>query len=261
MAPIGDLAAQLPSGSTDLRTVSGMRANGGSLTVQMMQTLTGQIRTGDLKPGDKLPTEAALMLSHGVSRTVVREAICGLKSAGLVITKHGIGTFVLDGPPPVKFQLEPKNIPNVVEVLSMLEFRISLESEAAGLAAGRRTEDQLQALRRALDDFQEAQNSGGNAAEADFQFHLKIAEATGNRHFSDVFSHFGVSTIPRTRVTLFKSTEDQAAFISMLSREHEQIYAAILCGDPKLAAKFMRIHLSNSRDRFRKAHEQAKRQT
>jgi DNA-binding FadR family transcriptional regulator len=50
-----------------------------------------------------------------------------------VITRHGIGTFVSDGPAPVKFQLEPKSIPNVVEVLSMLEFRISLESEAAAL--------------------------------------------------------------------------------------------------------------------------------
>src|SRR6185369_9102035 len=103
---------------------------------------------------------------------------CGLKSAGLVITKHGIGTFVSDGPAPVKFQLEPKSIPNVVEVLSMLEFRISLESEAAALAAARRTEEQLQALRRALDEFQEAQSGGGNAAEADFQFHFRIAEAT-----------------------------------------------------------------------------------
>jgi GntR family transcriptional repressor for pyruvate dehydrogenase complex len=69
-----------------------------------------------------------------------------------------------------------------------------------------------------------------------------------------------MSTIPRTRVTLFKSAEDQAAFIALLSREHEQIYGAILCADPKLAAKFMRIHLSNSRDRFRNAHEEAARQ-
>jgi GntR family transcriptional repressor for pyruvate dehydrogenase complex len=111
-------------------------------------------------------------------------------------------------------------------------------------------------LRQALDEFQEAQRNGGNGAEKDFQFHLRIAEASGNRYFPDVVTHFGMSSIPRTRVTLFKSPEDQAAFINMLSREHEQIYGAILCADPKLAAKFMRIHLSNSRDRFRKAQEQ-----
>ena len=245
--------------ASDSPATLGTREKGRSLAAQLMDVLSDQIRNGDLKAGEKLPTESALMLHHGVSRTVVREAISGLQSAGLVVTRHGIGTFVLDGAPPLRFQLEPNNLPNVVEVLAMLEFRISLESEAAALAAARRTEEQLQALRRALDDFQEAQRSGGNAAEADFQFHLRIAEATGNRHFSDVFSHFGISTIPRTRVTLFKSAADQSAFIALLSREHEQIYAAILCGDPKLAAKFMRIHLSNSRDRFRQAHEEAAR--
>ena len=232
------------------------RKKGQSLSTELMQTLSEQIRRGALSPGEKLPTESAIMARHGVSRTVVREAISGLQSAGLVTTRHGIGTFVLDGPPPSHFQLEPNNIPTVLDVLAMLEFRISLESEAAALAAARRTEQQLQALRQALDEFQEAQRNGGNGAEKDFQFHLRIAEASGNRYFPDVVTHFGMSSIPRTRVTLFKSPEDQAAFINMLSREHEQIYGAILCADPKLAAKFMRIHLSNSRDRFRKAQEQ-----
>jgi DNA-binding FadR family transcriptional regulator len=157
------------------------------------------------------------------------------------------------------FTLEPTHIPTVLDVLAMLEFRMSLESEAAALAAARRNDEQLTALRLALDGFQEAQRSGGNAAEMDFQFHLRVAEASGNRYFPEVFARFGMSSIPRTRLTLFRSPEDQAAFMGVLSREHEQIYGAILCGDPKLAAKFMRIHLSNSRDRFRKAHEEAAR--
>jgi GntR family transcriptional regulator, transcriptional repressor for pyruvate dehydrogenase complex len=228
-----------------------------SLSTALMDTLAGQIRAGVLNPGEKLPTEATMMGQHGVSRTVVREAISKLQSAGLVTTKHGIGTFVADTGAPVRFELEAKSIPTVLDVLAMLEFRISLESEAAALAAARRTEEQLQALRRALDDFQNAQTDGGSGAETDFQFHLRIAEASGNRYFPEVFAHFGMSSIPRTRVTLFKSADDQAAFMMLLIREHEQIYGAILCGDPKLAAKFMRIHLSNSRDRFRKAQERA----
>ena len=242
---------------TDSSEARGARRKGRSLSTELGETLSEQIRSGALKPGEKLPTELVIMAKHGVSRTVVREAISGLQSAGLVTTKHGIGTFVRNGPPPPMFRLEANSIPTVLDVLAMLEFRISFESEAAALAAARRTDDQLHALRQALDDFQEAQKSGGNGAETDFQFHLRIAEATGNRYFPEVFAHFGMSSIPRTRVTLFKSPEEQAAFISLLSREHEQIYGAILCGDPKLAAKFMRIHLSNSRNRFRKAHEQA----
>jgi DNA-binding FadR family transcriptional regulator len=241
----------------DLGVVVGTRTKGRGLVTELMQRLSEQIRSGTLQPGEKLPTESAIMQQQGVSRTVVREAIAGLQSAGLVTTKHGIGTFVVDGVPPGRFQLEPNNIPAVLEVVAMLEFRMSLESEGAALAAARRTEEQLLALRRALDDFQAAQKNGGNTAETDFQFHLRIAEATGNPYFPEVIAHFGMSTIPRTRVTLFKSAEDQAAFIALLSREHEQIYGAILCGDPKLAAKFMRIHLSNSRNRFRDAHEEA----
>jgi GntR family transcriptional repressor for pyruvate dehydrogenase complex len=238
-----------------------VRKKGRSLATELMQALSQQVRSGVFKPGEKLPAESAIMAKHGVSRTVVREAVSGLQSAGLVQTRHGIGTFVLEGPTPQILPLEPSKIPTVLDVLAMLEFRISLESEAAALAASRRTEEQLMALRRALDEFQEAQKSGGNAAEMDFQFHLRIAEATGNRYFPEVFARFGMSSIPRTRVTLFTSPEDQAAFISMLSREHEQIYGAILCGDPRLAAKFMRIHLSNSRDRFRKAHGEAAKKT
>jgi len=225
-----------------------------------VETFSEQIRSGAIRPGEKLPTETAIIAKFGVSRTVVREAIAGLQSAGLVTTKHGIGTFVLDAPAHFVFRVEPSSIPTVLDVLAMLELRISLESEAAALAASRRTEAQLQDLRRALDELQEAQRSGGNAAEKDFQFHLRVAEATGNRYFTEVLARFGTSTIPRTRVSLMQSEEDRAAYESVLVREHEQIYGAILCADPKLAAKFMRAHLSNSRDRFRKAQDQVAQQ-
>src|SRR5215467_8264025 len=159
---------------------------GRNLSTELMQTLSEEIRGGILKPGEKLPTELAMMSKHGVSRTVVREAMSKLQSAGLVTTRHGIGTFVRNGTAPVRFELEAKSIPTVLDVLAMLEFRISLESEAAALAAARRTDEQLEALRRALDEFQDAQRNGGNGAETDFQFHLRIAEASGNRYFPEV---------------------------------------------------------------------------
>jgi GntR family transcriptional regulator, transcriptional repressor for pyruvate dehydrogenase complex len=116
--------------------------------MELIRTLSEQIRSGLLKPGEKLPTELAIMAQHGVSRTVVREAISGLQSAGLVATKHGIGTFVVNGPAPSMFQLEANNIPTVLDVLAMLEFRISFESEAAALAAARRTDEQLRTEKR-----------------------------------------------------------------------------------------------------------------
>jgi len=225
------------------------------LAKEVADALTIQIRNHVLRPGAKLPTESEIMLAHGVSRTVVREAISGMQAAGFVETRHGIGTFVLDSPAGFDFRVEPNSIPTVHDILAMLEMRISLEPEAAARAAERRTPGQLAELRRVLDEFQAALRNGSDAAEPDFQFHLRVAEATGNRYFPEVLSRFGTTTIPRTRVSLLQSAGDQAAYLNSLSREHEQIFDAIQRGDAKGAHKSMRTHLANSRDRFQRAED------
>jgi GntR family transcriptional repressor for pyruvate dehydrogenase complex len=225
------------------------------LAKELVDTLAEQIRGGHLRSGDKLPTESEIMLEHGVSRTVVREAISGLQSAGFVETKHGIGTFVLNLPNSLDFRIEAGSVPTVLDILAILELRISLESGAAALAAARRTPSQLIELRRLLDEFHARLDAGGDTVEPDFQFHLGIANATGNRYFPEVLTRFGMATIPRTRITVVQSPENRAAYLGILSREHENIYNAILRGDPESAAMFMRTHLSGSRDRFQKAQE------
>jgi GntR family transcriptional repressor for pyruvate dehydrogenase complex len=225
------------------------------LAKELVDALAEQIRNGHLRSGDKLPTESEIMMEHGVSRTVVREAISGLQSAGFVETKHGIGTFVLDVATGLEFRIEASSILTVVDILAMLELRISLESEAAALAAARRTPEQLERLRGLLDEFQTRLADGGDTVEPDFGFHLAIAEATGNRYFPEVLARFGTRTIPRTRVSMVQSAGGTAAYLGVLSHEHEHIYDAILRGDPESASMFMRTHLSSSRARFRKAQE------
>jgi len=81
-----------------------------SLAQELVTVLSEQIRDGQLKRGDKLPTESAIMEAHGVSRTVVREAISRLQAAGQVETRHGIGTFVLDTPSPSGFRIDPATV-------------------------------------------------------------------------------------------------------------------------------------------------------
>src|ERR1041384_7586826 len=70
-----------------------------NLAQGVVEQISGSIRQGLLKPGEKLPTESSMMAQHGVSRTVVREAISHLQASGLVQTRHGIGTFVLEPAP------------------------------------------------------------------------------------------------------------------------------------------------------------------
>ncbi len=84
---------------SDLQPPARARRKPRSLAQELVTVLTERIRSGQLKRGDKLPTESQIMAEEGVSRTVVREAISRLQAAGQVETRHGIGTFVLDAPP------------------------------------------------------------------------------------------------------------------------------------------------------------------
>lgn len=73
-----------------------VRKRPNNLAQGVVDALTQRILLGQLKPGEKLPSESTIVLEHGVSRTVVREAISKLQASGLVETRHGIGTFVLE---------------------------------------------------------------------------------------------------------------------------------------------------------------------
>jgi GntR family transcriptional repressor for pyruvate dehydrogenase complex len=219
--------------------------------------ITDSLQNGTLVPGDKLPTESEIMRILGVSRTVVREAISHLQAGGLVETRHGIGTFVLEPPPAHTLGLDPNTVVTVRDVLAILELRISLETEAAGLAASRRSEQQLQQLRAALDTFQAMARSGGETVPSDMQFHLLIAQASGNRYFHDILSHLGTNIIPRSRLNSARlAKDDPAVYMERVLNEHEDIYNAIARKDPDTARAAMRTHLSNSRERLRRAQEQ-----
>ncbi len=229
-----------------------------SLAQELVTVLSERIRSGELKRGDKLPTESAIMEEQGVSRTVVREAISRLQAAGQVETRHGIGTFVLDTPSPSGFRIDPATIVTLRDVLAVLELRISLEVESAGLAATRRTDEQLQAMRNALDALNDSAAHARDAVASDFQFHLHIALSTGNRYFTDIMTHLGTSIIPRTRLNSARlAHDDQQHYMTRLSREHEEIFDAIARQDPDAARAAMRLHLTNSRERLRQAHEEA----
>lgn len=221
-----------------------------SLAHGVVEQVTAVIRDGQLKPGDKLPTESSLMSQHGVSRTVVREAISHLQAAGLVQTRHGIGTFVLDRPQS-GLGLDAENILTLRDVLAILELRIGVETETSGLAASRRSELQVNELAGALAEMQQAMAEGRSAVEADKRFHLLIAQATGNRYFVDILEQLGNAIIPRARLNTPVLEQDKPAdFLERVSREHDDIFRAIERRDPEAARAAMRTHLSNSRERL-----------
>jgi DNA-binding FadR family transcriptional regulator len=224
-----------------------------TLSKDLAARLAQRIRSQELLPGSKLPTEQDIMLSHGVSRTVVREALSHLQAGGLVQTRHGIGTFVLNPVQAPAFQVSPDRLGTLRQVIALLEFRIGVETEAAALAAQRRLPDNLKDMRRALDEFSQAVESGTDAVSADFQFHGEIARATQNHHFVDLMGSLGLAVIPRRRLPdAVGPSEEQQAYLRRVNLEHESIFNAIVAQDAEAARAAMRTHLSNSRDRLKR---------
>ena len=229
-----------------------------NLTQQLVTQLSARIARGAFSRSGRLPTEAQIIGEFGVSRTVVREAISRLCAAGLAETRHGIGTFVLAPGVARDFRIDPSGLTTLAEVLAVLELRISMEGEAAGMAAERRSVAQLRALRQALEAF--AQNiAAGDTVPHDYEFHRQVAAATGNRYFVQFMEYLGSMIIPRTRInSAGLAGRERAAYLKLVNREHEGIYNAIRLRDAPAARRTMRAHLENSRDRLRQAHETAR---
>ena len=228
------------------------RARG--LVSEVVESLAASIREGVIQPGVKLPTESEIMARFEVSRTVVREAISRLQANRLVETRHGVGTFALAPQSSGNFQIADVDFATVADVIALLELRISLETEAAGLAAQRRTEANLQAMQGMLDVFEKSIEEDSDAVPSDFSFHMEVAKATGNRHFADLMTYLGTMIIPRTRInTASSAPEGRLAYLRRVHGEHEYIFNAIRNQDAEAARAAMRTHLATSKDRLRKS--------
>ena len=225
-----------------------------TLALELVDSLGDRIRDGRIVPGDKLPTEAAIMEEFGVSRTVVREAISKLQAGGLVETRHGIGTFVLGLGEAPGFKIASDQFGTLRDVIAVLELRIGIETEAAALAARRRTRANLQAMRQALESIARAVEEGRDAVASDFEFHLEIARATQNSHFSELMDTLGSSSIPRARLDPSGNlTDERRLYLRRVNGEHESISEAIANEDPEAARAAMRTHLANSRERHHRS--------
>ena len=235
-----------------------LRRRSRSLAHDVVDGLTGRIRDGKLATGAKLPTEAEIMEEFGVSRTVVREALSRLQAAGLVETRHGIGTFVVGMGDAAAFRISPDQLGTLQDVIAVLELRIGIETESAALAATRRSPENLATLRGALAAFSAALEEGRDAVGPDFQFHLEIARSTQNHHFVDLMSTLGGMMIPRARLEPpGPLTPERQTYLRRVNAEHESIVEAISRQDPEAARAAMRTHLANSRERRRRLAESA----
>lgn len=243
-----------PSPTAPAAATGGSSRRARTLTHDVVHALTDRIRHGAIRPGDKLPSEAEIMAAFGVSRGVVREALSRLQAGQLVVTHHGVGTFALEFREPGFRRVPRPAMPDLDDMLAVLELRMCVESESAALAAVRHTPEHLDAMRRAVADFKGHVSVPGETVSPDFRFHRAIAEATGNPYVADLMEQLGPRVIPRTRVSATRlDAAGREEHLQRVHAEHEQILAAIERGDADSARAAMRIHLVNSRERQRRA--------
>ncbi|QSY97169.1 FadR family transcriptional regulator (plasmid) [Rhizobium bangladeshense] len=217
----------------------------------LADTLMAQIESGDLKPGQRLPTEQAIMAATGVSRTIVREALATLRAKGLITTHQGLGAFVTDDPTPRSFSIIPNDLKSIDEVLRVLELRMGVEYEAAGLAAMRRTQEDIDRMQDRLDALDRALEKGGYGAQEDYAFHRSILVATQNSYYGRLFDTFGNIMVPRQWARLDKMTAaERKRHAARMRREHHAIFTAIRDGNEAAARRAIRTHLSKSTARF-----------
>jgi GntR family transcriptional regulator, transcriptional repressor for pyruvate dehydrogenase complex len=224
-----------------------------TLTAELVQTLTDRVRTGIWTCGTKLPREADLITEFGVSRTVVREAMSRLQAAGIFATRHGIGTFVVSTGDDIAFRVTPDQLFTLQDVINILEVRMAIETEAAGLAAMRHHDADIEAMQDALNAFDAALDEGRQAIGPDLQLHLAIARATQNPRFAALMEALGGSMIPRARLSDSPGLPaERVAYLRGVNQEHRVIVEAIERRDSEGARAAMRTHLTHSRERRRR---------
>ncbi len=216
------------------------------LSDEVVRGVAAKIRSGELAPGAPLPTRPALMAEFVTSDGVVEQAIGKLVDSGLVV-RGAEGDLRVSA---VHARAEEFEIPEADEathadVVAMLELRIGVESEAAALAAERRSEAQLAAIARAAEAFDRAVAAGSGRAQADYQFHLAIAEASGNRYVFDLTDYLGPLLIPRMRIDV-SAGRNAASDEQSACGEHGRIVDAIAARDAEGARTAMRRHLTRA---------------
>jgi GntR family transcriptional regulator, transcriptional repressor for pyruvate dehydrogenase complex len=238
-------------GGTDVTVEAKSRGKGsGSLVAKVEEVLRGAILSGTYQPGERLPSEIELTEAHGVSRTVIREAVTALRCDGLVEVRQGAGIFVLkaevSAPAPPK--LDRARLSSDLEIL---EIRTPLEIEAAGLAAQRRSPAQEEAIFDCHARLLELIEANQSIREADLALHLAIADATNNPLFTQFLQMHGPAVIPQSRAVSDNRGADQTAYRRLIHKEHEALVLAISDGDEKAARAAMQVHLRGSQSRYR----------
>ncbi|MDP2135760.1 MAG: FadR/GntR family transcriptional regulator [Sulfuritalea sp.] len=219
------------------------------LSEEVSGDLQRRITRGELKPGDRLPTEKALGDAFGVSRAVVREAIARLKADGLIETRQGSGAFIVEVPKTINLRFWQGAGPELEELHDIFELRAMVEGAVAELAAQRRDASDLLLMAEHLRAMDEAMASGRDGTEADDNFHIAMARATHNAYIGQLVEFLG-RHFSDSRKLSWQGTRNERAHPQEAQREHRALFAAISHGNGATARRCALEHLRATAERF-----------
>lgn len=212
---------------------------------QIISKIQELINYKNLEPGDRLPPERMMSEKFGVSRRNLTKAIQKLEFYGLLKSKPQSGTFVANiGRVAMNRMIEEILELGEPDFKSLIEARIELELTIVQFAANKRTEENLNKIKNALDAFKEKVLQGEDSLQEDLLFHLEIAKASNNSAMTTLMLLITseiIGSYDRDRIC--KGDEALSEI-----KNHEDIYLAIKEKDPLLAKEKMEFHFTRLRE-------------
>jgi GntR family transcriptional regulator, transcriptional repressor for pyruvate dehydrogenase complex len=213
----------------------------GTTLEEVVLQLREMIQRGELRPGDRLPPERDLAKLFGVSRPTLRAGIRSLAAVGVLQSRQGAGTFVVDADGPPALDSGPLRLMAALHgftTAEMFEARQSIEMAIAGLAAERATGDQMASIAEELAGMYASIDEPEQYLVHDMRFHQTVAAASGNRILTALMNM--VATI---LFDVRRKTVNRAHDLKESAEMHRQIYRAIRERSPESARLAMRDHL------------------
>jgi len=207
--------------------------------MQVVNHIRALIENGTLQLGDKIPPEREFARSLNVSRASLRTGIGYLAAMGVMKVRHGVGTFVSDGPAEFgKASFSLMGVLHGFQSWQMFEVRLILESHLAALAAERGKEEHHTALAEEVAEIFASVNSPADFLIHDVLFHRILSQASGNPILAALMETITSALYDKRRKTVERSTDLRES-----AEMHRMIYRAIRGRDPVEARKLMEQHL------------------
>jgi len=208
-------------------------------TMQVVNYIRSLIENGTLQPGDKIPPEREFAQSLNISRASLRTGIGYLAAMGVMKIRHGVGTFVADGPAEFgKTSFSLMGALHGFQSWQMFEARLILESNLAALAAERGKEEHHTALAEEVAEIFASVDHPANFLIHDVLFHRIVSQASGNPILAVLMETVTSAMYEKRRKTVERSIDLRES-----AEMHRLIFRAIRSRNPAEARKLMEQHL------------------